>query len=200
MRLRALIALALVLGGSALVAAPASADRSGGNRGPVVDLIIRDCSRDGDLDVDYPLRALRRALDALPRHVRRNTNCERRIERAIERAQRRLDREVFRIWADCGRDDRLDRDYSIRALRRALRWLPDDLRDYTGCERAIERALERAQRRLAREVERIVRRCQNDRDLRDRDYSLEALFRALRRVQGDRRCQRAILREIERSG
>jgi hypothetical protein len=142
---------------------------------------------------------LRRALDELPRNVRRNTRCERVIERAIDRARLRLDRQVFRVWADCGRDDEIDRDYSVQVLRRALRWLPDDLRDYTGCERAIERALERAERRRDREVDRIIRRCENDRDLDDRDYSLDALFRALRRVQGDRGCERAITRAIQRS-
>ena len=198
MRLRALIALVLVLGGSALVATTASAGNAG-QRDPVVDLIVRDCARDNDLDVDYRLRDLRRALDELPRSVRRNTRCERVLERAIDRARLRLDRQVFRIWADCGRDDEIDRDYSVQALRRALRQLPDDLRDYTGCERAIERELDRALRRLDREVDRIIRRCENDRDLDDRDYSLDALFRALRRVEGDRRCERAIVRTIERA-
>ena len=196
MHWRALIALGLVLAGSGLVATTAAG--KSGNRDPVVDLIVRDCSKDDDLDVDYPLAALRRALDELPRQVRRHTRCERVIERAIDRAQRRLDREVFRIWADCGRDDDLDRDYSVRALRRALRLLPDDLRTYTDCEDAIERALERAQRRLQRQVERIIRDCERDGDL-DRDYSLDALFRALRRVAGDKHCERAIVRAIERS-
>jgi len=196
MHWRALIALGLVLAGSALVATTAAG--KSGSRDPVVDLIVRDCSKDDDLDVDYPLAALRRALDALPRQVRRHTRCERAIERAIERAKRRLDREVFRIWADCGRDDDLDREYSVRALRRALRLLPDDLRMYTDCEDVIERALERAQRRLQRQVERIIRDCRRDHDL-DRDYSLEALFRALRRVADDRHCARAIVRAIEHS-
>jgi hypothetical protein len=31
----------------------------------------------------------------------------------------------------------------------------------------------------------------------DRDYSLDALWRALRRVSGDRHCERAIVRAIE---
>ena len=61
MHLRALIALALVLGGSALVTTTASAGNVGQRGDPVVDLVIRDCARDDDLDVDYPLRALRRA-------------------------------------------------------------------------------------------------------------------------------------------
>jgi hypothetical protein len=193
---RALIALCLMLAGFGLVATTAAG--KSGNRDPVVDLIIRDCSRDDDLDVSYPVRALRRALDELPRKVRRNTRCERVIERAIDRAQRRLDREVFRIWLDCERDDRVDRDYSVRALRRALRFLPDDLLMYTDCERAIERALDRAERRLERQVDRILRDCDRDGDL-DRDYDLAALFRALRWVDGDRRCERAIVRAIQRS-
>ena len=196
MRWRALIALGLAFASFTLVATTAEA-RSG-SRDPVVDLIVRDCSKDDDLDVAYPLGALRRALDELPRHVRHHTRCERVIERAIERAKRRLDREVFRIWADCGRDEDLDRDYSIRALRRALRLLPDDLRMYTDCAEVIADALEQAQRRLQREVDRIVRDCKRDHDL-DRDYSLEALFRALHRVRDDKHCVRAIVRAIEHS-
>jgi hypothetical protein len=196
MRWRALIALGLVFASVTLVAT--SAEARSGDRDPVVELIVRDCSKDDDLDVAYPLAALRRALGELPRHVRRHTRCERAIERAIERAKRRLDREVFRIWSDCGRDDDLDRDYSVRALRRALRLLPDDLRMYTDCQDVIDRALERAQRRLQREVDRIIRDCKRDHDL-DRDYSLEALFRALRQVRHDKHCVRAIVRAIQHS-
>jgi hypothetical protein len=193
MRWCALAALGLVLAGSSVAAASAASSR---DRDPVVDWIIRDCSRDDDLDRRYPLGALRRALDQLPRKVRRHTRCERVIERAIERARDRLDREVFRIWRDCARDDDLDRGYSVRALRRALRFLPDDLRDYTRCERVIERALRRAEERRARQVERIIRDCERDNRL-DRDYDLDALWVALRRVAGDRRCERAIMRAIQ---
>ncbi|HEX2411990.1 MAG TPA: hypothetical protein VHJ39_12555, partial [Solirubrobacteraceae bacterium] len=156
----------------------------------MVDLVVRDCSKDNDLDVDYPLWVLRRALGEIPKQVRRHTRCERVIERAIDRAKRRLDREVSRIWADCGRDEDLDRVYSVPALRRALRLLPDDLRMYSDCQDVIEDALERAQRRLRREVEKIIRDCKRDHRL-DRDYSLEALFRALRRVGDDKHCVRA---------
>jgi len=192
MRWCALAALGFVLAASSVLAATASA--SGSRHGdPVVDWIVRDCLRDGDLDRRYPLGALRRALDELPRKERR---CERVIERAIDRALDRLDREVFRIWDDCGRDEDLDRDYSVRALRRALRFLPDDLRDYTNCERVIERALRRALLRRARQVERIIKDCERDRRI-DRDYDLDALWRALRLVAGDRHCERAIRRAIE---
>jgi hypothetical protein len=192
MRWTAVVAVALTLAGSALIAATASASGSR-ERDPVVELIIKDCARDDDLDRRYPIGALRRALDDLPRHVRRHTRCERVLERAIDRARDRLDREVFRIWIDCARDEDIDREYSVQGLRRALRLLPDDLREYTNCERVIERALERARLRLARQVQRILRDCERDGKI-DREYSDEALFRALRRA--DRRCAKAIEREL----
>jgi hypothetical protein len=107
---------------------------------PEAKKILRDCAHDGDLDREYSLPALRAALRLVD-----NRRCERVIERAIRRAQRQLLREVVRIWRDCARDDDLDRRYSLPALRRALRLLPDDLRNYTGCERAIRRAIRRAQ-------------------------------------------------------
>ena len=193
MRWSALAAVALALLASALLTATASASGTR-YRDPVVELIIKDCSRDGDLDHDYPLRSLREALDDLSWKERRQTRCERVLERAIDRARDRLDREVFRIFRDCGRDEDLDRRYSVAALRRALRRLPDDLRDYTDCERVIERALERARDRLRDEVDRILRDCDRDGDL-DRRYSDEALLLALRRA--DRRCAKAIVREFK---
>lgn len=196
MRLSAFAAVALSLAVSSMFAATAAAS-GGHDRDPVVELIIKDCSRDDDLDRHYPLRSLREALDELPRHVRRHTRCERAIERAIDRAKRRLDREVFRIWDDCADDEDLDRDYSIEALRRALRRLPDDLRDYTDCERVIERALERAKRRLEKEVDRILHDCKRDGDL-DRHYGDEALFAAWR--EADRRCAKAIELEFKHHG
>ena len=201
MRRCALVALGLVLAGSSVFTATASA---GGSRdhGPLVGQIIRDCARDGDLDRTYPLRALRRALAELPWHIRRQTRCERKLEHAIDRAKRRLDREVFKIWRDCSADDDLDRHYSLRALRRALRRLPTDLRDYTDCEGAIRRAIRRAERPLKREVFRIWRDCARDDDL-DRHYSLRALRRALRRLPDDLRdytdCEKAIKRAIRRA-
>lgn len=99
---------------------------------------VRDCNRDGDLDRDYPLGALRRAL----RLVDEDSRCARRIERAIDRAERERDRWLRQIYRDCRRDGDLDRDYPRGQLRRALRLLPDDLREYTDCESAIEEALD----------------------------------------------------------
>ncbi len=105
---------------------------------PDAKRVLRDCARDGDLDHEYALPALRVALRLVE-----GRRCERVIERAIRRAERQLLREVRRIFRDCGRDDDLDGNYSRQALRLALRFLPDDLRDYTGCERAIRRAIRR---------------------------------------------------------
>ena len=56
MHRRALFALVLVLAGSALTATTAAAES--GSRDPVVDLVVRDCSKDNDLDVDYPLEGV----------------------------------------------------------------------------------------------------------------------------------------------
>ena len=201
MRRCALVALGLVLAGSFLFTATASAGGSR-NHDPLVSQIIRDCSRDGDLDRTYPLRALRRALDQLPWHIRRHTRCERKLEHAIDRAKHRLDHEVLKVWRDCRSDDDLDRHYSLRALRRALRRLPTDLRDYTDCEGAIRRAIRRARRAVDREVFKIWRDCRSDDDL-DRHYSLRALRRALQRLPDDLRdytdCEKAIKRAIRRA-
>jgi type 1 glutamine amidotransferase len=100
--------------------------------------VVRDCNRDGDLDRNYPLGALRRAL----REVDANSRCARKIERAIQRAERDRDRSLRQIYRDCQRDGDLDRDYRRGQLRRALRLLPEDLREYTECESAIEEALD----------------------------------------------------------
>jgi hypothetical protein len=106
---------------------------------PEAKKILRDCERDGDLDREYALPALHVALKLVE-----SRRCERVIERAIRRAERKLFREVRQIFRDCARDDDLDRRYSLQALRLALRFLPDDLRDYTDCERVIRRAIRRA--------------------------------------------------------
>ena len=100
--------------------------------------VVRDCNRDGDLDRDYPLAALRRAL----RLVDDDSRCARKIERAIDRAERERDRWLRQIYRDCRRDGDLDRDYPRGQLRRALRLMTDELREYTDCESAIEDALD----------------------------------------------------------
>lgn len=200
MRRCALVALGLVLAASSLFTATASA--SGSRDHDAVHQIIRDCARGGDLDGTYSLRDLRRALDHSPWHVRSHTRCERKLEHAIDRARHDLDREVAKIWRDCSRDDDLDRHYSLRALRRALRRLPTDLRDYTDCEGAIRRAIRKARQAIDREVFKIWRDCSRDDDL-DRHYSLRALRRALRTLPDDLRdytdCEKAIRRAIRRA-
>ena len=199
MRRCALVALGLVLAGSSVFTATASA---GGSRdhGPLVGQIIRDCARDGDLDRTYPLRALRRALAELPWHIRRHTRCERKLEHAIDRAKRRLDREVGKIGGIAAATT-TSTATTASAPSDGRCGDPTDLRDYTDCEGAIRRAIRRAERPLNREVFRIWRDCARDDDL-DRHYSLRALRRALRRLPDDLRdytdCERAIKRAIRR--
>ena len=199
MRSRALVALVLTLLGTSLLATRAAA-ASGDphdSRGEV-QKIIRDCSRDGDLDRRYSLRALRRALRVLPDDVRDYTDCEHAIRKAIRRARfLKFLPEAKQVLRDCARDGDLDREYSLGALRVALRLVED-----RRCERVIERALRRAENQLTREIERIFRDCGRDDDL-DRRYSLQALRLALRFLPEDLReytgCERAIRKAIRRA-
>jgi hypothetical protein len=144
MRGHPLLALVVALLGLSLFAGQAAAHPPGVRQ--EVKRIIRDCARNDRLDHHYSLKGLRRALRVLPDDVRYYTNCERAIKRAIRQAQRKRFREVFRIYRDCARDDDLDGRYSLAGLRLALRWLPDDLRYYTGCERAIKRGIRHARK------------------------------------------------------
>ena len=136
--------LAHVLGGIEMAAGAADFDcrrRGGEQLDRLVRQITRDCTRDNDLDRQYPLRALRRALRDLTGDIARTTRCERVIERAIRRQETQREREAARVLRDCERDDDLDREYSPRALRLALRTMPEDIREYTDCETAIRDAL-----------------------------------------------------------
>jgi hypothetical protein len=106
--------------------------------------------------------------------------------------------EVKKIIRDCARDDDLDRHYSLKALRRALRVLPDDVHLYTGCEKAIKRAIRKARHaKLLPEARKVLRDCARDHDL-DRDYGLPALRLALRLNHGGR-CERVIERATRRA-
>ena len=50
-------------------------------------------------------------------------------------------REVKKILRDCAKDGKLDHKYSLKALKLALKKMPDDIRYYTGCEKAIKHAI-----------------------------------------------------------
>jgi hypothetical protein len=109
-------------------------------------------------------------------------------------AARPGDRQVRRIIRDCVRDDDLDRAYGVKALRRALRRLPDDVRNYTNCERAIRRQL----RKRDRQVRRLFRDCSRDHDL-DRRYPRAVLREGLRRIRvtgRHRDCRKPIRRAL----
>jgi hypothetical protein len=108
--------------------------------------------------------------------------------------------EVRKILRDCAKDGDLDHHYSLPGLKRALKVMGDDLRDYTDCERAIRRAIRKANlRKLRSEVKKIYRDCSRDDDL-DRRYSLPALKLALKRLPDDlddyTDCRHAIKRAI----
>jgi hypothetical protein len=141
---RAVAMLILALAASSLIAADASAAHPPKKKGEVRK-ILRDCAKDGDLDRRYSLWGLKRALRVMGDDLRDYTDCEHVIKRAIKKAVwRKLRPEVKKIYRDCARDDDLDRRYSLPALKLALKRLPDDLDDYTGCRKAIKRAIKKA--------------------------------------------------------
>jgi hypothetical protein len=145
MRFRALFALVLALAGWSLLSAPAPAAAAPGDR--EVRRIIRDCSRDDDLDRRYSVKALRRALRRLPSDVRNYTGCPRAIRRAIRR-QVRLNQQVRRIFRDCSPDGDLDRRYRRPALRAALRRIETTGR-HRDCRRVIRQAVRNPGQRIA---------------------------------------------------
>jgi GrpB-like predicted nucleotidyltransferase (UPF0157 family) len=107
--------------------------------------VIDDCTAHGRLVHRHSATALRQALAALPQDVREYSDCERVIRRALKRpgagAGRRPgpDR-VGAVFRDCA-DEVLDRRFPQRTLRRALRHMPADLREYSRCEQVIRREL-----------------------------------------------------------
>lgn len=202
MPVRALVVLIIALAASSLLVANASAAQPPKKKDEVRK-ILRDCAKDGDLDRPYSLRGLKRALRVMGDDLRDYTDCEHVIKRAIKKAVwRKLRPEVKKIYRDCARDDDLDRRYSLPALKLALKRLPDDLDDYTGCRKAIKRAIRRELRKLKREVMKIFRDCARDDDL-DRRYSLPALKLALKWLPDDldryTDCRKAIKRAIKKA-
>jgi hypothetical protein len=107
--------------------------------------VIDDCTAHGRLVHRHSARALRQALAALPQDVREYSDCERIIRRALNRrgagTGRRVGADrVSAVFRDCADED-LHRRFPLRTLRRALRHLPTDLREYSGCEQVVRREL-----------------------------------------------------------
>lgn len=119
-----------------LAAATASADRpSRANR-----IVFDDC-RDGELVRDYGRNRLVRARRDLTERLRERTPCLEVLARAIRRAG---DVEVYK-GCFAGRTERRQAFASLesRRLRRALRRMPSDVRQYSDCDRFIRAALKR---------------------------------------------------------
>jgi hypothetical protein len=106
-----------------------------------VKRVYRDCARDGRLDGRYSHRLLRRALRQMPADLAEYSACPRVIRHALSSADRR---DVRRVYRQCSRTGRVRDGFSRRVLRRALREMPSDLADYSGCPDAIRAALRRA--------------------------------------------------------
>jgi hypothetical protein len=107
------------------------------------------------------------------------------------------------VIKDCQAHGRLVQRHSQKALRQALVVMPQDVREYTECERIIRRALKRPRSGPSRKagpdrVSAVFRDCADD-DL-DRRFAVRTLRRALRHVPADvrayTRCERLIGREL----
>ena len=123
--------------GSVASPAPSAAARS----------VIKDCTAHGRLAHRHSVKALRQALAALPENVREYTDCERIIRRALKRPAAKAVRKagpdrVSAVFRDCA-DEVLNRRFALRTLRRALRHMPADLREYSRCEQVMRRELRR---------------------------------------------------------
>jgi GrpB-like predicted nucleotidyltransferase (UPF0157 family) len=107
--------------------------------------VIDDCTAHGRLVHRHSATALRQALAALPQEVREYSDCERVIRRALKRPGAGVGRRagadrVGAVFRDCA-DEVLDRRFPQRTLRRALRHMPADLREYSRCEQVVRREL-----------------------------------------------------------
>lgn len=110
------------------------------------------------------------------------------------------------IVQDCTAHGRLTERYRVRALRRAKRTLPADVRKFSDCERAITQAIERGGRparpqRGTDRVRSVINDCAGDRFL-DHRFKISTLRRALRHLPADvveySDCEKVIRGEIRR--
>jgi hypothetical protein len=104
--------------------------------------VVKDCAKDGDLDLDYSVRTLRHARRVMPIDVRKYTKCPAAIRHALA-AHRRGQQKRSAVYADCSDNAALDHRYGTRLLRRSLRHLPLDLSKYTSCRAVIRAELDR---------------------------------------------------------
>jgi GrpB-like predicted nucleotidyltransferase (UPF0157 family) len=116
--------------------------------------VIHDCVEHGRLAERHSTASLRRALATLPADVVAYSNCKVVIKRAIDdrtttgrRRPAGPDR-VAAVYRDCAGAGSLKHRFAVRTLRRALRHMPADVKDYTQCSKLVRAELAKRGRRV----------------------------------------------------
>jgi hypothetical protein len=98
----------------------------------------RDCTKDGRIDSKYSKSELRRSIKALSGKSAKTKECKKRLNRVLTRGgDGRLSsssRSTKTILRDCTDNGWIDRRYSVAALRKALRHIPTEVKEYSDCE------------------------------------------------------------------
>jgi hypothetical protein len=115
----------------AILAVPAGASAA------TLPKAARDCTKDGRIDGRYSKSELRRSIKALSGKSAKTKECKKRLNRVLKHGgDGRLtssSRNANTIIRDCADNGWIDRRYSVTALRKALKHLPTDVKEYSDC-------------------------------------------------------------------
>ena len=110
----------------------------GGAAAATLPKAARDCTKDGRVDGRYSKSELRRAIKALSGKSTKTKECKKRLNRVLKRGgDGRLSdtsRSTKTILRDCTDNGWIDRRYSVSALRKALKHIPAEIKEYSDCE------------------------------------------------------------------
>src|SRR6478735_11512373 len=94
----------------------------------------RDCTKDGRVDGRYSKSELRRAIKALSGKSAKTRECKKRLNRVLKHGgDGRLSsssRSRKTILRDCTDNGWIDRRYSVKALKDALKHIPTEIKEY----------------------------------------------------------------------
>jgi hypothetical protein len=97
----------------------------------------RDCTKDGRIDGRYSKSELRRSIKALSGKSAKTKECKKRLNRVLKHGGdgrvSSSSRSVKTILRDCTDNSWIDRRYAVSALRKALKKLPTELKEYSDC-------------------------------------------------------------------
>src|SRR4051794_37859174 len=115
----------------AILAVPAGASAA------TLPKAARDCTKDGRIDGKYSKSELRRAIKALSGKSAKTKECKKRLNRVlIHGGDGRLtssSRNPKTIIRDCADNGWIDRRYALSAIRKALKHIPTDVKEYSDC-------------------------------------------------------------------